>query len=165
MSCKTKSGLSSDNYIVIYDNFDSCEESIQNGIPRLSKIGGIPTMLILKKDPENSKFNSYESYLMGGWSFSGRWKIDEDTLSLFPLYEFYYDSIPEVTKMDVDSSYYLMQGMLNHKWIIEGDRIYEKPDSTIGNKYDKDGNIIGTIMMYGSNPNNSLRLRSKAKLK
>lgn len=165
LSCRTKKELNSLNYIVVYDNLDACREFTMDGMKGIYATWGVPTILILKSDWEQLENNSYESYFLGELSFIGKWQIEGDTLSLFPLYKFYYDSIPSVTKIEINNPDYLMQGMLNHKWVIKGNRIYEKADYSLHDEYDETGSFIGSVMRPTSNPNNNLRLRSKTKLK
>lgn len=156
-SCRTKSVFTSDDYLIVYDNFDGCRQVVENGETYIHSLYGPATILILKKDENNPEKNSYESYFMGGWSFTGKWKVDGDTLYLCPLYEFLYGETTKMTKIDTNSPTYPMEGMISQKWIIKGDLIYEKTELSKHSKNDENGSI--------DYQGGSLRLRSRAKLR
>lgn len=164
-SCKPKENFTVCNYLVVYDNFDSCEKHSANGVTEIYARWKYPNALILKKDAQGNN-NSYENYFMGTTSISGKWEVKGDTLYLYPLYEFCFDSVPQVTKMQPIDTSYIDESRINQKWLIQGDYIYERTDlSVYFDEYNKNGNLIRKGTTEIDNPNNSLRLRSKTKLK
>jgi len=166
-SCRTNKRFSFYDYLVVYDNFDGCTLNVlDDGTPQIYTQWKYPNVLILKKDYRGGNNNSYENYFMGNISISGVWKVEGDTLYLFPRYEFRFDSIHQAKDMYPIDKTHMDESRINQKWLIKEDYIYERTDlSVYFDEYDEKGNLIKKGVAKVDNPNNSLRLRSKTKLK
>lgn len=162
--------------IIVYDNFRQPPSRRQD--PMMYTVGPDSEALILRRNAWRPEFNSYEHYLDGDVrSVVGKWRVEGDTLYLFPLYEYRYDTMPEMRSLHpIDTTGDWSRHKIEQKWLIAGDEIHIRSDSSAyarlwerdveesGLSEDELWFLRSMVAMSEDRLNNSLTRRSKAEL-
>lgn len=156
-----RQGTALDN-IIVYDNFDPPLH--RGGHPH--SLATLPEILILKRQSRYPELNSYEHYFEDNASIVGKWKVENDTLYLFPLYEYKYDPTPQVTDLHlIDNQGPVNEYRIDQKWLIVNDKIYKRSNLSAYVNQNDDMETNMAVSFIGYNPQYFLTRRTRAKLK